>query len=317
MEHMVLFTGGLDSSYRLCQLAQDEKAVVQPVYILFPDDGKNQHVRSEMQREIDAQDKILDYIVSHPNTKAKFLPIKRIDCCDLRFAGMAKWEKILAKAYLGYQYLYCSSYARLNKGVEICQEKFPPGYYKRNHGDYRKCILKFDKDGFGRTLVKPKEDSPLWAQQYVSFIWSDMTYPVFGVTRQQMKKDLITWGYDGIWDFIWFCYKAIDNKPCGVCDNCVDKIDGGLVELFDNNAMRRFYILKIIAVDLNDDLSKFYRFNIYKGEDEFLSSLVLSNFKGWFDPSGYHWIRGIKRLFSMDFRKLKRLYEKHVREVKK
>ena len=36
--YSVLFTGGLDSSYRLCQLAQDEKAIIQPIYILFPDD---------------------------------------------------------------------------------------------------------------------------------------------------------------------------------------------------------------------------------------------------------------------------------------
>ena len=34
--HMVLFTGGLDSTYRICQLAIDKDAIIQPVYILFP-----------------------------------------------------------------------------------------------------------------------------------------------------------------------------------------------------------------------------------------------------------------------------------------
>ena len=307
-KHLVFFTGGLDSTYRLCQLAQED-CVVQPVYILFYNDGINPHFRPEILHEIESQDKVLNYIVNHPDTKAKFLPIERVDSSVLRFDGMDKWETLLAKAGLGWQYIYCSVYARLNKGIEICQEVFPKGYYDRN-------LFVFDRDAYGRTIVKPNKNTSKWMQEYVEFIWSNMSYPVYGVTRHQMKDDLKRWGYDDVWKQVWFCYKSINGKPCGVCDNCRTKIREGLTELFDKDAMRRYYISRIIAFNYDVELSKLYCLYICDGEDEFISLLVTNSLNNRIKPLNRHWIQGLKKLFSMNVKGLRRMYEKSIKEVK-
>ena len=76
--HKVLFSGGIDSTYHLCQLALDEDAQVQPIYIVFPHDG-HPHSRPEIENEIKSQDEILSYITAQPQTKATFLPPLRIN----------------------------------------------------------------------------------------------------------------------------------------------------------------------------------------------------------------------------------------------
>lgn len=308
--YTVFFTGGLDSAYRLCWLARDGNAVVRPVYILFPDDGVNPHVRPEMGREILAQDRILGYICGHPATRAEILPMEYVSCSSLRFDGMDKWERLLAKAKLGWQYLYCSSYAKTHKGVELCQERFPKGYYDRN-------IFVFGKDGYGRTIVGPNADNPEWLRTYASFIWGDMSYPVYGVTRRRMRDDLVSWGYRDVLGLVWFCYGAIDGKPCGVCDNCSGKIRDGLASLFDEAAMRRFYIMWILYFMFGLGMKEMYLAYVYAGEKEFLSRLVSENLGGGVGLSEPYRVTEIERLFSLKTGKLKRMYEKFLRGVKK
>ena len=298
----VFFTGGLDSTYRLCQLALDKNAIVQPIYILFPDNKKSPHVRFEIQKEIEAQDKILDYIVHRPNTKAKFMPIQRIEGHSLVFPGMGKWEQLLSKAKLGWQYVYCAQFSHTHKGVELCQEVFPKGYADRN-------IFEFDKDDFGRVIVKPNKNNPKWLQDYASFIWGDMSYPIYGVSRREMKENLKKWGYDGIWKQVWFCYKSINNKPCGVCDNCVKKLNEGLVELFDRDAIRRFYILWILTSMFGLEMKMLYHESVYYGEDKFISFLINKSISNEIKPSNCHVV--VKRVLSMKFSELKHLYEEY------
>ena len=70
-------------------------------------------------------------------------------------------------------------------------------------------IFIFDKDELGRVIVKPNKNNEKWLQEYASFIWADMSYPVYGVTRKQMKENLKEWGYSEVWKFVWFCYKCL------------------------------------------------------------------------------------------------------------
>ena len=304
--YKIFFTGGLDSTYRLCQLALDENAVVQPIYILFPKKLESSHVRPEIQKEIESQDRILEYIQKNPNTKAKILPIQRINSSDLEFPNMEKWERLLAKAKLGWQYLYCSQFSHFNKGVELCQEVFPKGYYDRN-------IFIFDKDELGRVIVKPNENNEKWLQEYASFIWADMSYPIYGITRKQMKEDLKEWGYSEIFKLVWFCYKSIDNKPCGICDNCRKKIGEGLFELFDKNAIRRFYVLYILTYMFGNEMRMLYYECAYYGDAQFISFLLSKTVNNEIKPSNCHF--AVKRILSMKLSKLKQLYEEYSKET--
>ena len=75
--HNLLFTGGFDSTFRLCQLSRMEGVEVQPVYLCFSP------ARSNEQNEIHAQDTILSMLRKRKDTKAVFLSPIRIHEYDL------------------------------------------------------------------------------------------------------------------------------------------------------------------------------------------------------------------------------------------
>ena len=232
--YSVLFTGGIDSTYRICQLAIDEKAVIQPTYIIFHDDGTGCYARPECNREMEAQSNILKYIYRHPNTKAKLLPLRRIyrDGIpeDKRILNL---ESSLVQYNFGWQYLYIALLAKWEPGIELCHETLPKefleGKVKFKEIDGRKWT---DIEGMDETLA---------------LIFKDVTWPILGTTRQQMLSDIEKWGYSEVWKYIWFCYESVDNKPCGICDNCRVKISEGLDFLFDESALRRYYVYMILT----------------------------------------------------------------------
>ena len=232
--HTVLFTGGLDSTYRLCQLALDKDAVVQPVYIMFPKDG-HVHYRPEIANEVKAQDEILDYLTHHPLTKAKFLPIQRIHRSeipsDIRYRSLEKW---LCNCRLGWQYIYIALYAKWHPGVELCHEVYSPLFAEYD--------VKFFKTPLNETYMFT-EGLP----KILRLTFENVTFPLLGVSRKDMLDNLRRWKFDDVLSYVWFCYCSVDDKPCGACDNCYTKIEQGLSFLFDKNAMKRYYIRKVLG----------------------------------------------------------------------
>ena len=273
--YSVLFTGGLDSAYRLCQLARDKKAIVQPVYILFPNDGKSSHIRPEMQREIEAQDKILDYIIHHSNTKATFLPIRRVHRDELptglgtdmleNRGNVYNWIIQLSRGGLGWQYYYIALYSKWDKGVELCQEMLPRPFENGN--------IQFYTDNLGRKRIAMDKFSGKGAN-YFEFLFNDLAYPIIGVTRQEMKDNLDKWGYSEIWNQIWFCYHSVDGEPCGVCDNCFFKLEQGLSFLFSKEAIHRYHVCKVIKKFSDDRLKGFFEANVVHGEEAYKKAII-------------------------------------------
>ena len=242
--YSVLFTGGLDSTYRLCQLARNEEAVVQPVYIVFP-------VRPELKREIEAQNKILEYICNHPNTKAKFLPIRRIQRDDIpKDQRILDLEGELAKYNFGWQYLYIALLAKWEPGLELCHETLPPDLMDKK--------VVFEKKG-GNLYIDIQKTDPLFAELFKNLVW-----PIMDISRKKMVTDLKEWGYDGILKLIWFCYESVNGKPCGFCDNCRKKIEDGLKDLFDKDAIHRYLIYIFIRQTHPKPTLSFYEEYIHK-----------------------------------------------------
>lgn len=284
--HSVLFTGGLDSTYRLCQLALDEQAVVEPVYIVFPGNAV-MYGQKNWAIEISAQNKVLDYILKNKNTKAKFLPIKRVDYYKIPTGGFnqhlgkapviddSSWRRMLSKHKLGSQYLCICNYAKWDKGVELCQEKLPWWYFAEN-------LIEVKKDGLGRNVIVTTESNgaetdnkTIWKKRLIKHIFSDVTFPILGVTRKEMKENLNRWGYEGIWDMIWFCESPIDGKPCGICNNCVTKIQDGLEAIFSKEAIKRYRIFELLLSEYGKNISDLYQ--IYTMENSGKTDVVRKN----------------------------------------
>ena len=244
--HSVLFTGGIDSTYRLCQLAGDENAVIQPVYIVFP-------VRHELQKELASQDRILEYIASNPNTKAKLLPIKRIGQKDIpKDQRILDLEDELERYRFGWQYLYIALLARWQQGLELCHETLPDEFLNGK--------VAF-KETDGCRYIDADKTAPFLVPMF-----ENVTWPILGTTRSQMVKDLKKWGYEKVWDMIWFCYESIDGKPCGICDNCRMKIKEGLTFLFSKKAIHRYLVYFFIYDCLPDYTRALYKQYVHKKE---------------------------------------------------
>ena len=71
----ILWTGGLDSSFRVIELSQME-VIIQPYYIIDP-------VRSSLHYELKAIETISNIIRKHPKTKAQLLNLKKIYIKDI------------------------------------------------------------------------------------------------------------------------------------------------------------------------------------------------------------------------------------------
>ena len=165
MVYEFFFTGGLDSTYRLCQLAREEGNVVQPVYIVFDDKG-GRYNRPELRRELEAQDKILGYVSANPNTKAEILPIRRISWDKIPYdKQIMDSEEALAGYNFAWQYIFIALYAKWHPGVELCQETLSDSLgIKFREADGRRWIDTTDLDA---TLVLAFQNVP------------DLNYPVY------------------------------------------------------------------------------------------------------------------------------------------
>ena len=265
MEHKVLFTGGFDSTYRLCQLALDKDAVVQPVYVLFPDDGKSNHIRPEIKNEIKAQDRILDSICRFSSTKARFLPIKRINRDEIPLNLKIKaLEEYLSTFRLGWQYLYFTSLSEWFPYIELCHEGFPETTL-----DGKLYFKTVD----GRNVI---DESKM--EEGLSFAFRNFSWPIYGTERKDMLKFIKESGYMDVMNHVWWCYKSIDGKPCGVCDNCRGKIESGLRRLFTKEAVKRFLIYKFLESHYSQTVCDRYRFQYLRNYEATLIRYGLNTY---------------------------------------
>ena len=254
MVYEFFFTGGLDSTYRLCQLAREEGNVVQPVYIVFDDKG-GRYNRPELRRELEAQDKILGYVSANPNTKAEILPIRRISWDKIPYdKQIMDSEEALAGYNFAWQYIFIALYAKWHPGVELCQETLSDSLgIKFREADGRRWIDTTDLDG---TLV---------------LAFQNVTWPIMDTPRPVMRERIDGWGYDGVWEHLWFCYKSVNGKPCGVCDNCYRKIMQGMTFLFDKEALHRYRVLKALEKNFSESTNQLYVYYVCaEDKDRFL-----------------------------------------------
>lgn len=268
MERFVLFSGGLDSAYRLCQLAREKDAVVQPVYVMFPNIAGNDKVRPELAREMKAQDDVVSFLLGHKDTKAMILPVKRIDMQGVY--SVTRYLPYLDYLYscgLGWQYLYFAALADFFPSLELCQEYFPSVALAD------RLKLKETAEGY----VVDRDASAL----ELSLLFGGLFWPIFGVTRSRMVDDLKAWGCHDVLKLVWWCYRNMDGKPCGVCDNCRAKIQQGLGYLFSKEAIHRYLVYTFLESHYSVDTCGFYLYDyLYRHDDVVLNeqdNMVLKN----------------------------------------
>lgn len=112
----ILWTGGMDSTFRVCQLSFEE-VTIQPYYIL--------EERLSTEREINAIKKITAALIKRESTKCTLNPIKYVKRDSLKEDNsIAKaWESLSRRFNLGSQYEYLSRCAnQIGERLEVCVE---------------------------------------------------------------------------------------------------------------------------------------------------------------------------------------------------
>jgi 7-cyano-7-deazaguanine synthase in queuosine biosynthesis len=243
MKHNVLFTGGWDSTFRLCQLSFRD-VEVQPVYF----DGQRYYDRTNWKKEMQAQDDVLALLRQKEATKAVFHDPIRLTDKDLPKddAFDRAFEKWSPCDLIPGQLRFLGKVAKLYPDLEYCIEgptlkRRRQGFKKgKTHAFLEEQGFKFKFHPDGSTDVDSSKADP-----DLQLLWGGLTFPILGITEQDMVPYIHRWGYEDVFAKTWTCDFGGD-EPCGVCHNCETKWASGLKNFFPPAAVRNHKIKKYL-----------------------------------------------------------------------
>jgi 7-cyano-7-deazaguanine synthase in queuosine biosynthesis len=222
----VLWTGGLDSSYRMVQLSR-RMVQIQPYYL-------RDNRRSE-RLELSSIAEITKEIQEHPDTRCTVLPL--VTC---RVSEIAP-DKEITRAYrslrrttnIGSQYDWLARFAKTIDGLELCIHDADKAL---------KCIVKWG-------ALKPQQDIANAPYHVIDAhrsstnlfrVFGRFRFPIIEKTKLEMIEDFKRWGFEQTMHKTWFCFTPIDGKPCGLCNPCKSAIEEGLSFRFTEAALLRY-----------------------------------------------------------------------------
>ncbi len=225
----ILWTGGLDSTFRMLQLSK-QKVTIQPYYL--------SDTRHSEQQELNAISSITYDIKNHPETRCTLLPLIIVKVAALPpDETISKAYRRLHKAIrLGSQFDWLARFASRVPGLELSMERseMSKGYNCVNNFGRVKLINEgslsyyvIDKDYSSEELIKVMGNF-------------HFPYKLFHTTKSkevELFKDL---GFENTLYKTWFCHTPINNKPCGICHPCQSVVEEGLSFRLPPSALRRY-----------------------------------------------------------------------------
>jgi hypothetical protein len=222
----ILWTGGYDSRFRICEALIDEKEIVQPIYISDIIDNKYEKTnerRHSQVHEFNAMIKIRHELNKlFPYTRHTLLPlinIKKINIDDdikYQMGILAKQRRVRRKIcqYGALAQLSKNMNKKDKKYIEMSVEKEPHSsmLYRTLHN---KLNCK-GKDCYLRSNLSKKDQSLV--------IFKYFNFPTINYTKKDMLFIAKKGGYDKILNLTWSCWYPINNKPCGRCIMCRERI---------------------------------------------------------------------------------------------
>lgn len=215
----ILWTGGLDSTYRVVELSRQE-CIIQPHYIII-------NGRSTVENELRAISDITDILNSDERTIAKLLPVETFPMNDLdEYADIqSAWEMLHEKKHFNStQYPLLARYARQKK------LKLEMGIQFSENGSVAEIIdesyLMDCPDNDDVMMMNPVKGSQEWA----SFtLFQDFLFPksLYHKTKAEEIEELKNQGYDKVLKKVWTCFSPVLGIPCGHCFPCKSAMKEG------------------------------------------------------------------------------------------
>jgi len=227
--HYLFWTGGLDSTFRLCQIVLDQKEKVQPIYILCRDlDSESPAVqRKNRQMEIKTMKKIRSRLhLEHPKTKSLILPTMYVTGVQ-RDLEVLKDYQTLRKEYGHFPSRTITQYERIAR----FSLHFNHSHFNHSHFNHRievgleKCGTGLDRaTNDKRTspgvecILRDKVDKPFR-------IFSQLKFPMAHLTKKDYLEISRQNGYYQYLQITWSCwYPTASGRSCGKCDMCKKRI---------------------------------------------------------------------------------------------
>lgn len=210
----VFWTGGYDSTFRICELLIVYKVPVQPIYISYNLDSakkSDKWVRKNRKEEQEAMEKIRTKLYSRfPDTR--HLLHKPIDITnnieypeyDLNFNNLNLWPK-KRKIH---------QYGHLGKITFLLQKHVDCGVLGIHQNSN---FINFIKENLIKTdnnmILDVNDDHPLYY----------MRFPLFNKTKKDLCAISKKYKFDDIIKISWSCWFPIDKKPCKRCPMCIER----------------------------------------------------------------------------------------------
>lgn len=221
----ILWTGGFDSTFRMCQLSK-ENVIIQPYYIIS--------CRKSTDNEVKAIKTIFNKLINNDNTIAKILPVEYISINSITpYENIIKAYNYITKDnYLGSQYAWLSSFAINHQGIELSIEKdtIPIKLI-----DKLGCLSKTNHL-FDEVYVVDNNKS----SNEIIDLFGSYTFPLANYSKLDMMSMYKEMGFSDIINDTWFCHNPINNEACGCCNPCIGTIKAGLDFRFSKEAIDRF-----------------------------------------------------------------------------
>tara|TARA_Y100000385_G_scaffold291284_1_gene368336 strand:+ start:6341 stop:7087 length:747 start_codon:yes stop_codon:yes gene_type:complete len=204
----LFWTGGYDSTYRLCELLLIEKKKVQPIYVTYNLDSEKQDdfwVRKNRQNEINSMNEIINILfIRYPYVKkllnSTLFIENNIDNLDYdkEFVELNLWPK--KRKIHQYSHLGKISY-HLKIPLEL-------GLLGIDGG--KPFILFINKHIDEKGRLKVSKSHPLY---YFKF-------PLFKRTKKELCDTAKKYNFDDIMRKSWSCWFPKNNEPCKKCPMC-------------------------------------------------------------------------------------------------
>jgi 7-cyano-7-deazaguanine synthase in queuosine biosynthesis len=213
----LFFTGGYDSTYRLCELLVKYKKTVQPIYFSDPniDNYSNSRIkRRNNKNELNSQEKIIEKILKRfPECKKLLKKTIVIDNIKIDNETEEAMKLLRKKKYVrrarcqyGAMAQYCKN-TQLN--VELCAEI--GGHFEK---------------GIRNRLVKIKNNSyRINSELYPELeIFKYFELPLIKMDKQMMLTNAGKYSFEDILKNTWSCWYPRNGRPCGKCIMCRERI---------------------------------------------------------------------------------------------
>lgn len=228
----LFWTGGFDSTFRLCQLLIDKKKRVQPIYIKSNNtDGHflfgSKIKRNNVDFEIKAMNNIRKNLNNkYPYTKQNLLKTKYINEIEIDNNYIIAMRNLyfqhfgLLAPFLNQSFGFFSRPHNQYTTLAMFTKKYPfvceVGVEKCNTGlDIHTAKYRIGK-GSTCKLIDKKPDNLK--------IFDKFRFPIIHLTKKDMLNISIKNNYNDILKRTWSCWFPVNNLPCGKCDMCIHRI---------------------------------------------------------------------------------------------